>query len=282
MRRFINKDVEEYYDQTEVHYRMFWGLNQNMGLHYGVWEKGTKSISESVINTNKLLMKLGEVKSNDIVLDAGCGVGGSSIFLAKKLGCKAIGITLSKKQVKTAKDFALAQNVEALVDFIQMDYTNINFEDKKFDVVWAIESMQTTPKKDLFFKEINRVLKPQGKLLIADCFKSKHYNIDNEKEMQTMLNGWAMSDIITVNEFKNLANTYDLKIINSRNITKQIYPSAKKIYYAGIAGMFGTKIYNLFYNASPFSKIHYKTSLAQYKSLKKKLWEYHLIVCKKD
>ena len=59
-----------------------------------------------------------------------------------------------------------------LVDFQQQDYTQTDFPDNNFDVAWAIESMTTATSKVAFFKEIHRVLKPGGKLVVADFFKS--------------------------------------------------------------------------------------------------------------
>ncbi len=248
-----------------------------MGLHYGVWDKNTKSLSEAIINTNAQLAALGNISASYNILDAGCGVGGSSIFLAKKYGCKVTGITLSKRQVQTATDFSEKNQVAHLAKFREMDYTATEFPDNHFDVVWAIESMQTANDKSLFFKEMERVLKPGGKLLFADVFKIGTWKIEKTLVMQTMLNGWAMSDILSIPELEKLGKSYNFAFAENRNVSKEIIPSIKKYYRFAWLGMIGTKWYNLFHNATHFSKIHYKTGFAQYKGWKQGLWSYHLI-----
>ena len=282
MKTFTNQDVEDYYDHTEPHYRMWWELDETMGLHYGIWDKGIKNFKESILNTNRQLIKLGRVQATDVVLDAGCGVGGSSIFMAKELGCKVTGITLSKRQVATATKYAQEHGVSDLVQFAQKDYTDTGYEAASFDVIWAIESMQTAQDKGLFLKEAQRILKPGGRIVIADCFKPRPYAIALEPEMLTMLNGWAISDILTVGELERLANRYNFQLQGQRVVTPEIKPSVRRIYWAAMAGMLGTKAYNLVYNATHFSKIHYKTGLAQYKTYNKGLWDYSLVVLEKN
>jgi len=277
MKKFTNTDLIDYYDQTEVHYRMFWELEKSMGLHYGVWDDDTKNIQEAVLNLNQKLMKLGEIKSGDMVLDAGCGVGGSSIYLAKKLGCKATGITLSGKQVATATELAKKNGVGKLCDFQELDYTNTGFEDASFDVVWAIESIGSAPDKGLFFKEMKRILKPNGRMVMADTLKPQEYDIAKEQDMQMMLNGWAISDILSVQEMKDLGMKHGFTKVEVNNVSEKVKKSVSRFYFAGLAGMIGTKIYNLFKNATPFSKIHYTTGLAQKKAYDKGKWGYYLV-----
>ena len=281
MKQFTNQDVENYYDQSEVHYKLFWKLKESMGLHYGIWNTDTKKIQGAVLNTNYLLMKMGAIQSTDYVLDAGCGIGGSAIFNAKNTGCRVHGISLSKKQIATATLLAKENGLAHQLSFTQQDYTKTNFEANTFDVVWAIESMQTASNKNLFYKEMYRILKPGGKILIADIFKPTPYNIAPEKDMHTMLNGWAMTDILAIPELKQIANDNNFEVGEIKNVTQEIKKSVDKIFVASILGMFGTKLYNLFYNASYFSKIHYKTGLAQKKTYYQGKWGYYLIALNK-
>ncbi len=275
---FSNQDIINYYDHTQPHYRQWWRMEESMGLHYGIWDDSTKTLSEAIVNTNAQLAAIGQISKEDKVLDAGCGVGGSAIYLAKKYGCKVTGITLSERQVKTATSFAEKRDVGHLTVFEIMDYTQTCFPDNHFDVVWAIESMQTATDKSLFFKEMERVLKPGGRLLIADVFKRGNWEISQSPVMQTMLNGWAMSDILSIPELVELSKKHNFATAQNRCATKEIMPSIKRYYRLAWLGMIGTVWYNLFHNATHFSKIHYKTGFAQYKGWKQGLWDYHLVL----
>ncbi len=279
MKLFTNKDIEDYYDQTEVHYRMHWKLEEGMGLHYGIWDENTRTLPEAVLNSNYLLMNMGGIKATDYVLDGGCGIGGSSIYLAKNAGCRVEGITLSAKQVVTATNLAQSKGVGDKVHFSQQDYTKTNFADNTFDFAWCIESMQTATDKDMFFKEMGRIVKPGGKILFADIFKPQPYDVTKEPDMLTMLNGWAMSDILSISQLHEVTGRNNFEVSNIRDVSKEVLKSVNKMYFASLLGAVGTKAYNMIYNASPFSKIHYKTGLAQKKAYHKQKWGYYLVMC---
>lgn len=279
---FTNQDVIHYYDQTAVHYRMWWKMDESMGLHYGVWEPDTQSLKEAILNTNRGLIALGNIAAHHQVLDAGCGVGGSAIFLAKTVGCSVKGITLSARQVATATQYAQRDGVSDQVAFEVKDYTKTGYADNSFDIVWAIESMQTASDKSLFYQEAARVLKHGGRIVIADCFKSRPYDVDTEPQMLTMLNGWAMSDLLTMQEIEEVASKHGFKLIQNRDVTTEIRKSVSAIRRAALLGMIGTKLYNLYRKATYFSRIHYKTGLAQYNTYHRGLWTYNLIVLEKQ
>jgi tocopherol O-methyltransferase len=281
MNQFTSTDIENYYDQTEVHYRMFWKLEEAAGLHYGIWDASTHSTGDAILNTNRYLINIGNVNKEHKVLDAGCGIGGSSIYLAKNIGCKVHGITLSKKQSETARLLAQTNDVSHLVEFSHANYLETCFDDNSFDIVWAIESFGSASDKSLFFKEMKRILKPGGKILFADTFKPKTYDISENKTMQIMLNGWAISDIVSIEELESLSNKFNFEVTQIKDVTSKIKKSVNKIYYASILGFFGTKIYNFFKKASYFSRIHYTTGFAQKKAYKKGDWGYYLVVCEK-
>jgi tocopherol O-methyltransferase len=128
------------------------------------------------------------------VLDVGCGIGGTSRHLAKEHGCQVTGITISGKQVELAAKltFEAGGKVTELegggalkfgdgcVRFIELDaekmgeFFNTAPIEKKFDCVWISEAMSHLPNKKLFFENVFLLLKPGGKLVVADWFKDEN------------------------------------------------------------------------------------------------------------
>ncbi|MES3039121.1 MAG: LuxR C-terminal-related transcriptional regulator, partial [Bdellovibrionota bacterium] len=45
-----NKEVARYYDLSEVHYRLFWNLQESKSLHYGYWDSSTKNFHQALLN----------------------------------------------------------------------------------------------------------------------------------------------------------------------------------------------------------------------------------------
>lgn len=75
-------------------FTLFWSRT---ALHYGLWYDNTRSLAEAVGNTNKFILEALHIDADDRVLDAGCGVGGTSIYIAEVTGATVHGITLSTR-----------------------------------------------------------------------------------------------------------------------------------------------------------------------------------------
>lgn len=281
--KFTNEEVQNYYDQTAIHYNYFWNLSESMALHYGIWRPETKSFAAALAQTNIELAAMAKIKSTDKVLDAGCGVGGSSIFLAKTIGCEVVGVTLSAKQAKQAAANAKQQGVEGLVNFYQKDYCNTEFEGERFDVIWGIECHLTESSKEKFVAEASRLLKPGGRIILAEYFQSQEKLSDKQFTLlQRWLNYESIADMVTLAHYKQWLNRHGFSNITATDITAEITPSAKRMYFAALLGAIGTKGYNWFVKkASYFSRVHYKAQLAQYQSLKKKAWTYQIVLASK-
>ncbi|EEF38420.1 tocopherol O-methyltransferase, putative [Ricinus communis] len=85
------------------------------------------------------------------VVDVGCGIGGSSRYIAKKFGAKCQGITLSPVQAQRANALAAAEGLADKVSFQVGDALEQPFPDGQFDLVWSMESGEHMPdkKKDI-------------------------------------------------------------------------------------------------------------------------------------
>ena len=111
-------------------------MPERFQTHLGFWDNGTKRLRDALLKENEVLARQAGVASKDHVLDAGCGVGGSSIFLATNYGCSVTGITISAQQVRHAREYAKCHGVNELTTFFVADYTNVPCNDNSFDIIW--------------------------------------------------------------------------------------------------------------------------------------------------
>jgi cyclopropane fatty-acyl-phospholipid synthase-like methyltransferase len=274
---FSNNDIERYYDLSEVHYRKFWGLEKSKSLHYGFWDDSTKNFHEALLNINKILSEEVNITADDHVLDAGCGIGGSCLWLAQNVGCKSVGISLSRKQVEQAKELAGTQKLDGLVTFFEKDYTSTG-PDSSFDVVWAIESVCYIPDKSSFTREAYRLLKKGGRLIIADFFKMGNLQHDESALVKRWANGWAIEDYVTEEDFEQQLKETGFSNIRFRNVTASIMRSARRLYRAYFIGIIPAFLYRITHRrATSLSRNNVDTAYLQYKTLRKGLWKYGIV-----
>lgn len=108
------------------------------------------------------LIELCHIDQGKYVLDVGCGVGITPCYLAKRHGCRVVGVDISERMIKRSKERAKREGVEDRVKFRLADAQDLPFEDDLFDAVYT-ESVTTFPKdKQRAVKEYMRVTKPGG------------------------------------------------------------------------------------------------------------------------
>jgi cyclopropane fatty-acyl-phospholipid synthase-like methyltransferase len=231
---YVKKKVIDYYNATQDGYNEIYSPLHH-GMHYGYWENNIKSHEDSLARLDQLCAEIAGIKRGELVLDAGCGVGGSSIWLAKNIGARVIGITLVPKQIEFANRFAREKKVENLTDFRIMDFTNTSFADQTFDVVWAIESICHSPDQHLFLAEAYRILKRGGRLLISDYYLNKEYALNDldKKTLRSWLDATAVPDIPSSKELKSYLVDQRFQDIRFFDITENSLPSARIIYEMG-------------------------------------------------
>ena len=163
-----------------------------------------------------------------------------------------------------------------------MDYCNTVFPNECFDVIWGCESICYADDKEKFIKEAYRLLKPGGKLVIADGFVTKYENNQN-LIIRKWLDGWQVNYLETMERFCGFMQKTGFKNILFTDISVFVDHSSRRLnrfYYLASLYMWWKKMTS----SRRFSDMQKKNVAAckfQRIGIKKKLWQYGLIVGEK-
>ncbi len=117
------------------------------------------------------LLTLADIPSHSEVLDAGCGLGGSARILAKQRNHLVTGIDPSNQFITTAKALTTSTRLSDQVIFKQGSLLDIPFKNDSFDAVLCQQTLMTIQDKEKGLKEIHRVLRTKGKLILHEIVK---------------------------------------------------------------------------------------------------------------
>jgi tocopherol O-methyltransferase len=191
--------IEEHYDGLIQLYEDLWGEH----IHHGYWPEGeTGNRHAAAERAVRELIAFAGLPAGSRVLDAGCGVGASAVYLARELGCQVEGITLSAEQVARAEQKAAAADVSDLTAFRQMDAMQTDYPDDSFDFVWAFESCELMPDKTAFLAECLRVLRPGGTLAVATwCARDDRLTPSEVRLLRRIYRDFVISHVLPLDEY---------------------------------------------------------------------------------
>jgi tocopherol O-methyltransferase len=126
------------YDRLSFLYRMLLGEH----LHHGYWNGG-ETTGQAQIQLMERLAQTAEIPRGASVLDIGCGVGGSALWLADRYGCHVTGMTISPVQASMATKAARKAKAR------------------------GVEGSEHFPDKKHFFERCAVALKPGGTLAVC-------------------------------------------------------------------------------------------------------------------
>jgi tocopherol O-methyltransferase len=125
--------IRRHYDRLSFLYRLFWGEH----LHHGYWEDN-ETVQCAQIQLMERLAERAGVPRGAHVLDIGCGLGGSVLWLAEQFDCEVTGITISQVQARMASAKAKSRRLTHHVRFKVHDANQWQPEPASVDLVCQV------------------------------------------------------------------------------------------------------------------------------------------------
>lgn len=228
--------IADYYNNNT---RLFLGLGGSgdvAAIHRAIWAPGVTNKAEAfnylnvcVANALQPCLQLTE-GSQAQLLDLGCGVGGTSTWLAQALDANVTGITISSEQQKLATERAARIGLDNQVRFLQGDFAAMP-DLESSDAAYAIESFVHASDAGDFFSMAARLVKPGGRLVICDDFLSPQINArekaDADAWIRRFQRGWHLNNLVTADQAVAAASEQGFDVLESHDLsahTRSFHP----------------------------------------------------------
>ena len=271
-------DITRYYDQTWWDYRVLWAGRRDLAFHFGHHDATTRSHRDALDNTNRLLARAAGIRPGDRVLDTGCGVGGSSFWLAAHCAANVVGITCVGTQVTRARRLAATRGLSRPPIFLQADFMTTPFRGEAFDVVWVLESLCHSGDKRAFYREAARILRPSGRLVVAEYMLLGEPTDERGRQIvREWLDGWAMPDLASPAQHRAFALGAGLDDVVVEDATRRVAPSLRRLYRIAASTYPLALLARLLRMRSAVQHGNVIASLRQYQALRRGHWVYGVL-----
>ena len=225
----LKSQIQKFYDASSGLWEQVWGEHMHHG-YYGPTGKEKKNRRQAQIDLIEELLNWGRVKQAEQILDVGCGIGGSSLYLAQKFNAYATGITLSPVQAARATERAEEAGLASRVQFQVADALNMPFADQSFDFVWSMESGEHMPDKEQFLRECYRVLKVGGTFLMATwCHRpitpaTGELTADEQQNLREIYRVYCLPYVISLPEYEAIARNLSFQNVYTADWSDAVEP----------------------------------------------------------
>jgi tocopherol O-methyltransferase len=213
--------VRQHYDWLAFLYRFFWGEH----LHHGYWE-GNESAARAQVQLMERLARSAGIRRGARVLDIGCGVGGSALWLAQDFDCDVTGMTISPVQARMATSRAKVRGLASRVRFEVSDANQWQPEPSSADVIWIMESSEHFQDKALFFERCARALKPGGTLAVCAWLRRDGaLRTDEQPLIDTIAEAMLSASLGSLSDYETWMRDAGLSVSVAEDITRQVAPT---------------------------------------------------------
>jgi cyclopropane fatty-acyl-phospholipid synthase-like methyltransferase len=188
----------------------------NMG-YWGLGAQTARQAQEQFVH--ELASRAGSLEGKH-VLDAGCGLGGPATLLACDHGALVDGVNIVEQQVRWARRFAQGNRTTDRVRVHLASAMDLPFADNCFDVVFCLEAAHCFVDKVRFLRECHRVLRPSGRIVLADIVGTSHLPLVSWQPALKL-------NLITASDWEMLFGAAGFTVIERTRIGDAVYPGCR-------------------------------------------------------
>lgn len=232
----LKERITDHYNIASDYYYSLWGQH----IHHGLFIPPNISKEEAAESLIKFMVDKSGLGAEYNVLDVGCGIGGTSRYLARNHSSHVTGITISGKQVDIANRLSLSEvNLpsatsipapipipigQGSVHFLHLDAEEMldvfishpqAADVHNFDYVWISEALSHIPSKPTIFSSSFALLAPHGKLVIADWFRAPDLTPEQiESDIKPIEDGMLLPKLHTFDEYIGFAEDAGFQLVS--------------------------------------------------------------------
>jgi arsenite methyltransferase len=199
----------------DYHFEMGRGLAEKLGYEKNDLDHIPAAAIDSFAGVG-YYFDMANLKEGEHVLDLGSGSGMDVFVAALKVGKSGhvSGVDMTDEQLNKAESLRNEHQLET-VSFHKSYIEQLPFDDAVFDVVISNGVINLCPDKEKVFAEVVRVLKPEGRMVIADIVTEKQLPenvVCNSTLWAACIGGAAQQD-----EYRNAVEHAGMEILMVRN-----------------------------------------------------------------
>lgn len=157
------RNISAHYDLSNRFFRLF--LDPTMAYSSAIFKQENDTLEQASVNKFQHICEKLQLSEQDHLLEIGTGWGGLAMYAARYFGCRVTSTTISEEQYLHACECVKKEGLEDKITLLKKDYREL---DGSFDKLVSVEMIEAVGVKyyDEYFRTCNRLLKPEGLMLI--------------------------------------------------------------------------------------------------------------------
>jgi cyclopropane fatty-acyl-phospholipid synthase-like methyltransferase len=220
--------LREYYEDSWFDYRFLWLDPRTRAMHFGYDHRNWRRHDDSLLSLNERMADRIGLRRGERVLDAGCGVGGTSFWLTEQFDCDAVGVNVVADHVLRARRYTAERGLTDRPRFEVGDYCRTGLDDETFDVVWATESACHAPDKSPFLDEAFRLLRPGGRLVLAEYLTKPDADGNRHDSIDVWEDAWEMT-LVSEQQWRDALGAAGFVGVEVTDVTQHMRGSLRRL-----------------------------------------------------